>query len=141
MFDVVNALLDNGAGGSSRCPRIRDSRPLMWAATRERQRSNRPYPTEAPGADPLFRDSQSRSALEWALQFRAAENAPHLLSDGVPVDIWVFSARTCCAPSLSMCVDLFWGCAGLKATPPPTPHPLNAPPNFDAIANTTLRYI
>ncbi|RYP71139.1 hypothetical protein DL769_004750 [Monosporascus sp. CRB-8-3] len=55
----------------------------------------------------------SRSALECALEFRAAQNEFHLISDGVPVDIWPFSVRTCRAPSPSMCDDVLWGCTKL----------------------------
>ncbi|KAK7937344.1 uncharacterized protein PG986_014212 [Apiospora aurea] len=105
MTDVVKAIVDKGgADVNTISAPLAFATALMLAAARPDNDDIIDFLLEH-GADATIQGSQKRTALEWALQFGAPENARRMVAEGCPADVWLWSGRSYCALYLSMLDD------------------------------------
>ncbi|KAK8022673.1 hypothetical protein PG993_013440 [Apiospora rasikravindrae] len=93
MTEVVKIIVDKGgADVNTVSAPLAFATPLMLAVTRRHNDDIINY-LLVHGADVTIQDEQKRSALEYALQFKAPENARRMVTMGCSVDIWMWSGN------------------------------------------------
>ncbi|KAK7960476.1 hypothetical protein PG988_011690 [Apiospora saccharicola] len=115
MEQVVKTIIERGASENVNvaCVPMMYSNALSWAVAR-RENDQVIQLLLDHGAIAIYRDSQNRRALDWALQFKCRENARRMAEEENPfVNIWFWGGYTASSLSLSMEDDANWDCTQL----------------------------
>ncbi|KAK8015997.1 hypothetical protein PG991_008885 [Apiospora marii] len=112
MERVVKTIIDRGAGAKINvlCVPMMYSNALSWAVAR-RENDEVIQLLLDHGAVAANCDSQNRTALDWALQFKCPENARRMAEENDPyIHVWFWGGYTASSLSLSMEDDANWEC-------------------------------